>query len=371
MADASFPNFKFFFLFSKEKKLIDQFIYLLNTHHKTKMPSGEAFIIKLNQNQQKGCELIKYKLRLKKTTPEEIQEISTTYNIPLNFSIKWTRKRYQTLLDYVCNWKYYNLSLWDLLFDKGNYSDEELSKIFYNAFYSGAIKKPKEKREIFEWFISKHATMYWDEPMFNEFPCSRWQDYGISKMPEFHKLLIQHITKGYYDCYQFFYEIMEDQYDISIVDKDGNSYLHNCVLYPSLFGYSVNQARWMGLLDPFSNKYVFTKPISVINKDGETFYHRVLKRKKDSYGNHYEKCFYNLASMIEFFSEENYQKNNGGIDIFTQKDNQGNTVCDLLVQMARKMDKQPQDFILKIKKVLEFFKYDLISDSENLLKLLE
>ena len=127
-----------------------------------------SFIITLNSNQQKGCEEIKYKLRLKKTTPGEIQDISVKYNVPLNFSIKCTKKRYRSLLDYVCDWKYYNLSLWDLLYDEGNYSEEDMSKFLYKSFYSESIKKPNEKREILEWFISKHVTMYWDKPMFSE-----------------------------------------------------------------------------------------------------------------------------------------------------------------------------------------------------------
>ena len=76
--------------------------------------------------------------------------------------------------------------------------------------------------------------------------------------------------------------MIEDQYDITKVDKDnGNTYLHYLLQGRNyFFNYKLHKI-WFGMLDPCSSIYVFKKPISLVNKNGETFYHTLIKRMMD------------------------------------------------------------------------------------------
>jgi len=227
------------------------------------------YTIPLNDEQVDGCNKILKLLYSKEATPMEIEDISKQYNIPLMFTSDYGTRSggHKKLLEIYCDYctKNFNPSICDLLMDQGNYSDEELSSYFTKAFYNKKISRYQTKKDIFDWFIGKKIKL----PM-------PYMYTSKSTLPPFHKLLINHFDQKY-ERYVFFYNYLENNYDIEKVDqKHKNSAIHS---YISQW-YSWDNIRFdfLKFTDSKSPKYAFSKPFCTVNNKNQTIYHLLFRK---------------------------------------------------------------------------------------------
>ncbi len=115
-----------------------------------------TYIIPLDNDQITGCKKIVTLVTQENVTPGEIEDLSVQYNIPLTFSVDRGRSGRKKLLQLVCDYpKFFIPSVCDLLLDKGNYSKNELEKMFEMAYYNSKITRYQVKKTIFDWVEKK------------------------------------------------------------------------------------------------------------------------------------------------------------------------------------------------------------------------
>ena len=302
------------------------------------------YTIPLNDDQLDGCDKIIKLLYEKELTPMEIEDVSKQYNIPLIFTTDYGTRSggNKKLLEVYCEYctKYFNPSVCDLLLDQGKYSDKELSNCFIKAFYNKKISRYQTKKDIFDWFIGKKIKLL--EPYL----------YAKDYLPFWHKLFIQHIEHKY-ERYDFFYNYLESNFDITEVDpKYGNNMIHNYI--NCWYEYGDKRIELLKFMDVKSPKYSFSKQLPMVNKKNQTIYHLLfLKIKKIN------KTQFKILESI--FKNHDMEASDS---IFKIKElDTGMTVLELVCDLLRKKSLQfAYNSKLTNKDVLKLFQYDFDKD---------
>ena len=320
---------------------------------------SNEFVALFTENQEEGCKLIKNLLQNEQESAsgDEIEDLCRQYNIHLKFSIQISTNRYEKLLPFVCTLKWFNREIWDLLIDQGNYTPNELIDIANGAISNGKVDKTK-KEKIFYWFIEHGIRQITQENFFS------W------------------ILLSFRKKYDFIREYIDNNFDLSMVDKNGNNFLTICMK---------ELPKWPYQLDPFSKKYIFKQDNKLVlqNKDGNTVYHVVLLditltlTLTPSYS-WYNKSYYQMDKLVRCFS--NFDQNKYfyyKIDLFSLKNNKGETILDTatrvmhdilklkgvhyyLHNIKKKFYKDCPALIKTFKSILTNFKYDFATDNKKM-----
>jgi len=317
------------------------------------------YTIPLDTQQENGCDKICTLLQEPDAQPQEIEELSKQYNIPLNFNINEDQKLLEMI--FMDHPEFFKANICDLLLDKGNYTEKELKAYFKKSFLQKKFTRYELKKKIFEWFVSKNI----------ELPHSYHYNHAKRKYEKFswQRIIKEYIFDLKFSRYDFIYKFIEQNYDIMEVSSNGDSIFHylassysNNIMAPHSYSNKRYVIEFLKYFDSKSPKYVFSKVPPLQNKNNQTMYHILFSNLSLSkYENNHFKTFEYLLKYHDINNEN---------CVFNLKDKWGKTVMDIICDKFINYNHQSATMKSNVKKLLNIFKYDFTKDSHKMKELL-